>query len=716
MGQCKVIHFSGKTRVPRITPVLQAQEAECGLACIAMIANAFGVHVSLQRLRETQGTFSRGMTLRDIVSVLDRFGIDTEGSRIGSEAISQAKTPCIAHWEGNHFVVIERVKRRSITIVDPRSGRCEVSRSSFSRQYTGVVLEVSGLRARESEAVQPSGSWLRNAVAVPGLRRSLALVAALAIAVEVVALAFPLHVQWTVDRIIPGRNEQIIPVVATVFLAAAALYGLLSVVRAQVVSWLGASLTYTWTSSVLAHLFRLPASFFFNRALGDIVSRVSSTRSVQAIFTGNFIEAVLDGVFGAVVLVVLVIYSWKIAALVVLIASLYALLRWAQLRKIKDLHERRLRENARWQSELMMTALAVDAIKTARRVGLRTRVIDEITRSIAILDMRIQRLSAWMNAVSRTLMFSQRVVLVSAIAFLVFRSQFTLGMGLACMVFADQFITRVSALSDRLTEFGVLRVHVERISDITDSVEENVGSAVAQVNVQPSIELKNVGFRFNEASPWVFQGLNLKVEAGESVAITGPSGCGKSTLLRIIAGVLSPTEGEISVGGVPLEMLGLDNYRRLIAVVFQNDQLLPGTIADNITLWDEQHDYTRVVSAAKAAAIHEDIVGMPMGYSTILGDLASQISGGQRQRLMLARALYSNPQILLLDEATSSLDPAREQVICREIKALTATRIVVAHRAETIATCDRVVDLEAQLTCSRILDVARVPEFSGRSI
>jgi ATP-binding cassette subfamily B protein RaxB len=209
-----------------------------------------------------------------------------------------------------------------------------------------------------------------------------------------------------------------------------------------------------------------------------------------------------------------------------------------------------------------------------------------------------------------------------------------------------------------------------------------------------SIEVRNLRFRYSDNDPWVLDGVDLRIEPGESVAIVGPSGCGKTTLLKLLASLLQPSAGELLVGGQPLARVGMERYRAMIGVVMQDDQLFAGSIADNISFFSEYPDLQRIEQCAKLAAVHDDILAMPMGYNTLMGDMGTVLSGGQKQRVLIARALYHQPSILLLDEATSHLDMHREGAVNEAIRAIQVTRIIVAHRPETIRSADRVIVLE----------------------
>jgi ATP-binding cassette subfamily B protein RaxB len=266
---------------------------------------------------------------------------------------------------------------------------------------------------------------------------------------------------------------------------------------------------------------------------------------------------------------------------------------------------------------------------------------------------------------------------------------------LAFLAYKGQFMSRVSALIDRLVELQMLKLHAERLADIALSAPEprDLMPRDRLSKAPLSIEVRNLGFRYGENDPLVLDDLSFRISAGESVAIAGPSGCGKTTLLKLMTGLLAPSRGDILIDGMPIKRVGADVYRSMIGVVMQDDQLFAGSLADNISFFSENPDQELIEHCARLAAIHDDIMAMPMGYHTLIGDMGTVLSGGQKQRVLIARALYRRPSILFLDEATSHLDVQRENAVSEAIRATNTTRIIVAHRPETIRSADRVITL-----------------------
>jgi ATP-binding cassette subfamily B protein RaxB len=302
----------------------------------------------------------------------------------------------------------------------------------------------------------------------------------------------------------------------------------------------------------------------------------------------------------------------------------------------------------------------------------------------------MQKIGAAFGVASSFVAGSQRIAVVAIAALLAIDGRFTAGLLIAFSSYADMFSTRVCSLVDYAVQLRLLRAQADRLADIVNASQES-GRAPSFAGTLPDfgITLRDVGFRYSSGDPWILQGVSLDIRPGEHVAIIGASGEGKTTLLKILMGAIDPTVGTVSVGGVELRALGKERFRDAIGCVFQEDRLFAGTIAENIAFFDPEAVLGRVEESAKMAGIHDDIVAMPMGYRTLVGDMGSALSGGQQQRIVLARALYRMPKALFLDEATSHLDVASEKRITANVARLNMTRIVVAHRTETIAASER---------------------------
>jgi ATP-binding cassette subfamily B protein RaxB len=682
------IQFGWHRHLPSI---LQTEAAECGLASLAMIARYHGHDVDLPGLRQRFSTSLKGASLARVMAIANDLGFDARPLRLELDELPQLKTPCILHWNLNHFVVLKSASAREIVIHDPARGICRLQMSEVSKHFTGIALELSPRPDFKPIVAREALSLRALTGRVLGLKRALTLIFGLALALEVFALVGPFYMQWILDQVLVSADRDLLNLLAIGFVLVTIFQAAFTAVRAWSVTCMASTLNVQWVTNLFGHLLRLPLDWFEKRHVGDVVSRFGSIQSIQQTLTTSFVASMLDGLMAVVTLVVMSIYSIKLSLLVLAGFVLYAALRWAIFGPLRRAQEEQIVYAARQQTGLLESIRGAQAIKLANRQPERlaryaNSAVDTVNRSIAI-----QRINVGFTAFNQSLFGLLRVIFLWWSAKLVLSGDFTAGMMIAFASYADQFASRGASLIDKAVEFRMLRLHAERIADIALSAPEPDRVSAYQGPVpEASIELRNVSFRYAEGEPWILRHCSLRIEAGESVAIVGPSGCGKTTLAKLILGLLAPSEGEILIGGTDIRRLGLERYRGLVGAVMQDDQLFAGSIADNIAFFDANVSPLKTEAAARLASIHEDIAAMPMGYQTLVGDMGSSLSGGQKQRLILARALYRRPKLLVLDEATSHLDVMRERQVNTAIARMKLTRIVIAHRPETIASADQV--------------------------
>lgn len=684
------LQFSWSTNLPLI---LQTEAAECGLACLAMVAGYHGNRISLAHLRQRFGMSLKGASLKTLMGIATGMHLAPRPVKLDLDHLSQLKVPCILHWDMKHFVVLRRVSRGMVEIHDPARGLQKLAMKEVSEHFSGVALELSPTAQFEKGDASPPLRLREMMGQVTGLKRSLGQILLLAAALEVFALITPFFMQWVIDFAIVSADPNLLTVLALGFALLAVVQIVIGVVRSYAVLYMATHINLQWVANVFTHLLHLPVSYFEKRHLGDVVSRFGSINTIQRALTTSFVEALVDGVMAVAMLAVMAYYSVLLCTVVVGAIVIYALLRWLSYGSLRRATENQIVLQAKEQSLFLESVRGVQAIKLfsfeSQRAGQwLNAMVDAMNRGIATqkLNIGIQSSNQLLNAL-------ENVLVVWLGAGLVLDNQFTVGMLTAFISYKTTFAQRVHSLIDKAVELTMLKIQGQRLADIVQTEREP--DAMGLLTPQDmTLELKDVWFRYSESDPWILQGINLTIRPGESVAIVGGSGCGKTTLLKLMMGLLTPGKGEVSLGGVSLVALGASGYRPLISAVMQEDLLLAGTLLENISFFDPQADMQRVAACAQMAAIHADIAAMPMNYNTLVGDMGSSLSGGQKQRVLLARALYKGPQLLFLDEATSHLDAQREGLINDAIKQLPLTRIIVAHRADTIAMAQRVIALD----------------------
>jgi ATP-binding cassette, subfamily B, bacterial CvaB/MchF/RaxB len=691
-------------------PLLQSQSAECALACLSMVAGAHDLGIDLPELRRRFPVSLKGATLAQLMSHAAALNFSPRALRLDVHELAQLQLPCILHWDLNHFVVLKTVGRKHVVLLDPAVGERRLSLDELSRHFTGVALELSPNAEFQPEDTRPKLKLSQLTGRVRGLGGALAQIFAVALVLQLFALAAPLFNQMVVDDAITAQDQDLLTVLALGFGLLLIVQTALGLARSWMVMVLGQTLSLQWVSNVFAHLVRLPVHWFEQRHLGDITSRFGAVGAIQRTITTAFIEAVLDGVMVFAALLMMLLYSPALAGVVVAAVAAYGLVRWASYRPFRDAAAERLVVAAKENTHFLESLRAITPLKLFGREQERQARWQNLIVEVQNRDVRTAKMSISFSA-ANTLIFGVENLLVFWLgAGLVMQAQggagdaFTVGMLFAFISYKSQFTGRVSALIDYGVELKMLGLHSERLADIALAEPERDSAAAHELgHLEPSLELRNVSFRYGQGEAWVLKDASFKVEAGQSVAVTGPSGAGKTTLLKLMLGLLPPTEGEVLYGGVPVKQLGLANVRQRIGTVMQEDVLLTGSLAENIAFFDVQPDQARVEACARLAQVHGDIVKMPMGYHTLVGDLGSGLSGGQKQRVLLARALYKQPRVLALDEATSHLDLSNERAVTQALAQMRLTRLVIAHRPETIAGAQRVV----QVKDGKVVEVVR---------
>jgi len=664
-----------------------------------MLANFHGYHSDLADLRRRFSISLKGATLAQLARHASAMQLSTRPLRLNLDELAQLNLPCILHWRLNHFVVLTRVRKNRrgeivLVILDPAVGERKVSLAETSDEFTGVALEVTPSPAFRRSEARKKISVKDLAGKVVGLPAALMQVLLLALALEIFAVASPLFGQFIIDEVIVSGDRGLLVVIVLGFALLVAIQTAVGLARSWFLMRWSMDISFQWSGRVFGHLIRLPTSFFEKRHLADVVSRFSSIGVIQNTLTSLFVECLLDGLMAIVALAMMLLYSSKLTAAVVAGVSLYAILRWVFYQPFREAAQARIILAAREGSHFLETLRSITAIKLfghedERRIRWQNLIADLQNR-----DIRTQKLAVAFKAAHTTIFALQGLAIFYFGAGLVMDNALSVGMLMAFTSYSGNFAGRIFNLIDLFINVKMLDLHCERLADIVlEETEENRPTQTDTSRLRPQIEVKNLKFRYADGEPWILNGLDLTIPAGQNIAVVGASGCGKTTLCKVILGLLRPTEGEVLIDGVPINQIGLSAYRQLVGAVMQDDGLLAGSIKDNVSFFESGADAKRVEQCAMQAAIHEEIVRMPMGYQSLVGDMGSSLSGGQKQRLLLARSLYKKPKILVLDEATSHLDIGNEGRVNLALKGLSLTRIVIAHRPETISVADRVVEL-----------------------
>lgn len=677
--------------------ILQSEGSECGLACLAMVADHHGYKLDLYTLRKKFSVSLKGMTLESLIGYAAALDFSTRPLRAEPANLSSLRLPCILHWNLDHFVVLRSVSRsvfgaETFVIVDPAVGERKLTLEEVSCSFTGVVLELL-----PSPSFQPVEERRKISLAdlvgrVFGLRRAVVQLLGLAFALELLAVFGPFFNQIIIDDIVVTGDVSLLNLLLICFGLLMVMQTAVSIFRSWILLRWSASVGVQWATRLLSHLVKLPLSFFERRHMGDIVSRFGSLAYVQSTLSSLFLESLLDVIMVVFASIFMFMYSTTLALATFAAAMLYLILRLSLYPSFKRANHERLLLSAREASFFMETVRGIAPLKLFGVEHDRVQRWQSIKMAVVERDLETQKLDIIFKLASTSISTSRTLLVLYFGARAVIDGELSVGMLMAFSSYSMIFSGRVNNLTDLWIRMKMLSLHNDRIAEIALEERELPPETLSDVSrLEPLITLENVRFRYAQGEPWVIDGVNLTLRPNETAVLVGKSGCGKSTLFKIILGLVPPTEGEVLIDGIPINKIGLQAYRQLIGTVMQDDVLLAGSVVDNISFFSPRIDRQHAVDCAQLAGIHAEICAMPMGYETHVGDMGNVLSAGQRQRVLLARALYKRPKILAIDEGTSHLDVSNERRVNHSISGLALTRLIIAHRPETIKTADRVI-------------------------
>ncbi|MES1872921.1 colicin V export peptidase/ABC transporter CvaB [Escherichia coli] len=679
----------------RVPVIHQTETAECGLACLAMICGHFGKNIDLIYLRRKFNLSARGATLAGINGIAEQLGMATRALSLELDELRVLKTPCILHWDFSHFVVLVSVKRNRYVLHDPARGIRYISREEMSRYFTGVALEVWPGSEFQSETLQTRISLRSLINSIYGIKRTLAKIFCLSVVIEAINLLMPVGTQLVMDHAIPAGDRGLLTLISAALMFFILLKAATSTLRAWSSLVMSTLINVQWQSGLFDHLLRLPLAFFERRKLGDIQSRFDSLDTLRATFTTSVIGFIMDSIMVVGVCVMMLLYGGYLTWIVLCFTTIYIFIRLVTYGNYRQISEECLVREARAASYFMETLYGIATGKIQGMVGIRgahwlNMKIDAINSGI-----KLTRMDLLFGGINTFVTACDQIVILWLGAGLVIDNQMTIGMFVAFSSFRGQFSERVASLTSFLLQLRIMSLHNERIADIAlHEKEEKKPEIEIVADMGPiSLETNGLSYRYDSQSAPIFSALSLSVAPGESVAITGASGAGKTTLMKVLCGLFEPDSGRVLINGIDIRQIGINNYHRMIACVMQDDRLFSGSIRENICGFAEEMDEEWMVECARASHIHDVIMNMPMGYETLIGELGEGLSGGQNQRIFIARALYRKPGILFMDEATSALDSESEHFVNVAIKNMNITRVIIAHRETTLRTVDRVISI-----------------------
>jgi ATP-binding cassette, subfamily B, bacterial len=689
--------FFKKIHRKRVPEVRQMSIVECGFACLAMILGYYGRKTSISELSMASGVSRDGLSALSIVRLARNYGMRVRAISLQQNDLRFVKLPAIVHWEFNHYLVVERWSRKYVDVVDPAKGRCRLNHDEFDAGFTGVVITLEPGATFNKRSSTPSSRTFRSYVR-QYIRQSPGTILQLlgaSLLIQALGLTLPFVTKVVVDQVVPFRMSNVMAVLGIGILVLFFSQAVATLLRGWLLVYVQVRTDKHMLLNFVEHLLALPYSYFQQRSTGDLLTRMTSNTLLREVLSDQLLSTLLDSSLVIFYLFILLWLSLPFGLLTLVIGLLQILLLLGSNRPIRSLASRLLAAQGRSQGYL---AEVLAGIVTLKGSGAEQSAFERWSNMFfdqLNTSMRYSYLASTIATIITAFNLLAPLALLWVGATQVLNGSISLGTMVALLALSAAFLSPLASVVASGQQFQLIGAHLDRIADVTGAEPEQKGQEVQQPpTLTGHMRLDSVSFRYAPDAPEVLHSLDLTIEAGQKVAIVGPSGSGKSTLGKLLLGLYVPTEGTILYDGIPLQQLNYQEVRRQFGVVLQEATLFSGSILSNIMLNDPTINKERVVEAAEIAAIHEDILDMPMGYETFVAEGGSALSGGQRQRLAIARAIAHKPPILLFDEATSHLDVATEQRVAEHLSSLACTQIIIAHRLSTIRNADVILVLD----------------------
>jgi ATP-binding cassette subfamily B protein len=686
-------------RIRKIDHVMQIDEMDCGAACLGMICRYFGRKVSLPRIRQLCHTATDGTSLKAISHAATELGLAARALKISLRNLPLMPLPAIVHWEGNHWIVLYDVDKQFARVADPALGLRKLPRREFETKWTGYAALFDYTPAFEqAPESKPTLAWV-----LPFLARFKGILLqalGLAVAVSFLELLFPVFTQLVVDKVIVENDIGLLTTILLGLLAAIVFVQFSTLVQEYLLAFAAVRLDTVVLDFLSRKLLSLPMTYFNSRRTGDIQRRLEGARQVRQFIVQQGIGALLAAVFLVGAVILMAMYSPLLTITFLATTPLYVGLMYLSVKVLRPLYQGVEEMQGKYSSHQIDAIKGIEAVKAASaESAFRDAMLNEFLSVSQKLFKTTFIVMSW-DSVLQTIGLLSTAIFLWVGATQVIHGHLSVGgfvafSSLTAMAYAG--ILRALGIWDNLQQASVL---LNRLNDIFEQEPEqghDRSRLVPVHSLEGHLQLRGVSFKYGgPESPDILKSINLDLAPGRMVALVGRSGCGKTTLIKLIAGLFEPTEGTILFDNIDLKTLNYRDVRRHIGIVLQENHMFNETIARNISFGDSEPDLDRVLAAAQAAAAHEFIMRLPLGYETKIGESGLSLSGGQKQRIAIARAMYNNPPVLIFDEATSALDSESERAIQENLGRLMGgrTTIVIAHRLSTIREAHSIVVLE----------------------
>ena len=685
--------------IKRFALVEQAEEMDCGAACLAMLCRHYGIAITLGKLRELANVTTQGATLESLAKVGETLGFSTRGMQCTFDALLGFELPFIVHWEGYHYVVVYGISAERVWVADPALGFRKMSVKEFERGWSGTCL-VFTPGQEQAELGATRSPWIRFVGYLKPYKKLLLHLFIATFVIQLLGVVPPLIIQNILDGVIVHQNLSLLHLLILGLIISSLFTQIMATIRAYLANFMVRNMDFTMMSQFFKHTMSLPFSFFAKRKTGDILARFQENQTIRAFLTESTVTTLLNLLMVFIYFTIMFMYNVKLTLLLIAFVIPIVGLTVVATPRIKSYAREVFSASTDAQAFLMEALGGVETIKgMGMERGVRLKWEKKYVKALET-QYRAQTFHIWVGLASQLLNAAVTIAILWVGANLVLSRELTIGQLIAFNALMGSVLGPLMGLVGLWNLLNDAGVAMERLGDVLDIEPEqkpgDVASRVVLPDLQGEVRLENVYFRYggNETA-YVLENISLDIRPGELVAIVGRSGSGKTTLAKLLVGFYPPSDGKIMVDGYDMSVIDKDYYRAQVGYVMQSNLLFSGTIAANIASGDESLDRRRIEEVAKMADAHAFIAKLPLGYEQVVGERGMGLSGGQVQRLCIARALYHDPRLLVFDEATSALDTQSESNIIGNMNEILKgrTAVIIAHRLSTIMRADKILVL-----------------------
>ncbi|MBN1625973.1 MAG: peptidase domain-containing ABC transporter [Deltaproteobacteria bacterium] len=681
--------------------IRQYDEMSCGTTCLMMIAKFYGKIFSSSRLRELAYVDRSGASLANLAFAAEQIGFTTRGMKLDYEKLMSVQLPCIIHWQGYHYIVVYRITEDAIWVADPARGLRRYKKGFFTENWKGItlILEPTPELKKQEENISSVRNFIQFVIPY---RKILFEILVASVILNIFGLTTPIFTQNIIDKVILHNNFSLLNIMLLGMIIVIIFRFLVEILRQYLIVHTSMKIDLRMLIAFYKHMLALPLGYFKVRKIGDFIERFGENMKIRNFLTNTALTLVLDTILITIYLSIMFYYNVTMASMVIFLVPVYAAITLTFTPVLKRLNVDSFQVHSESGSHLIESINAIDTVKAMNiEYPIRWRWEDKFVKSLNI-DFKLFNTSMYFHSLGNFVGLMSSTLLLWYGAHKVMQNVMTIGELMAFMALVGSVITPINRIIMSWDQVQQTLVSVDRLNDVFSAKAEHPETSEDTTGIvirEPKGEIifDKVFFRYGgPEEPYILSNIDMKIEPGKSLAIVGRSGSGKTTLVKLISKFYDVTEGKITIDGMDVRNINLNNLRQIIGFVLQENFIFNGTIKENISMNDPQETMSKVIEAATMANAHDFISGLALGYETKVGESGLQLSGGQKQRIAIARVLYRNSKIIIFDEATSSLDTESEQAIQKNMNTILKdkTAIIIAHRLSTVRNADRIAVLD----------------------